>query len=735
MSYLGYLKESFMKTRKFLSLFLSLLLLTPHGAFATKGIIMVEGQDEFIQLNEKSEPMVCQKPDGEICSSGLDEKPLEDLAPVMNAAQVSEPPSCKNDDLKFGDNELPDEEAAKIKQDLLKQCNKAFKKHKRAFAKQLLSNGRIFGAMQVLMRKKKKLKDISNEYNSEKLSVKSDNLEDLNKKIKEEEDKIVEAFKKEFPGGFDESDPYYNDNKKLCNGKYSLGVDGKLSTPSHIYVEKGDTTCKVDIDVPKIQDVKLPPANLIPPLDITDSFPDDCAFMVSDKFSEADALKLLGAKSRSDYCSSNQDITKSDEVKKDAQGKNAFDYLDQLSDSFTQAAEEGMTPDFTLNVSRNLYRDEVRPLAQKRGEFVQKYLFKQLQENAKEIENAPAWMTQFDEFAKVFKLKYPTYEGQSTVGDFGPNPSASAEEFDQEKQNLKLTLEKKVVEIQKSILSIEDKNSGSIKKLNDLIAAEKKLKKDLEANVSKLSKSMEKKKDFSDINTGMDELNALNQELYKATFRIAQSERSLKEESDMLNYHKARLTKTNPAAQVGLLDQFYKNRPEGFDRDYKNAWDEKLFKKFKMVAVEGTFKGDKEFEPDLNNEITPKIQYALDKIIRSQAFSCDYSIKDLKRHRYDGWDKGDFKLGKWARKNIWNPTFMTIKFVAGGELLLLGKLLKKIPGPTDCPNWGNKNLYRSYMRWGSKKVYGGSGKVGWFDIDKKYIEYEGDYGVCVEEEK
>jgi hypothetical protein len=154
-----------------------------------------------------------------------------------------------------------------------------------------------------------------------------------------------------------------------------------------------------------------------------------------------------------------------------------------------------------------------------------------------------------------------------------------------------------------------------------------------------------------------------------------------------------------------------------------------------MVAVEGTFKGDKEFEPDLNDEITPKIQYALDKVIRSQAFSCDYSIKDLKRLKYDGWEKGNFKLGKWAKKNIWNPTFMTIKFVAGGELLLLGKLLKKIPGPTDCPNWNRRNLYRAYMRWGSKKVYGRVGKPGHFDFDKNNIEYEGDYGVCVEEGK
>ena len=723
-----------MKNRKILSLFLSLLLVSPHGAFATTGVFLMEGQDEFIQVDQDGEYQSCQKPQGETCSDISPDQPVNELEPLMNAAQVNDVPSCGENDLKFDGKPIPKNEAAKIKEDLLKQCNKAFKKHKRSFAKQLLKNGRVFGAMKVLMRKKKKMKDIRTENNSEELSVKADNLQDLNKKIKEEEDKIVEAFKKEFPGSFDESDPYFNDNKELCNGKYSLGVDGKMSTPSHIYVDNDDTTCKVDVDVPKVQEIKLPPANLMPPLDITDSFPDDCAFMVSDKFSEADALKLLGAKSRSDYCSANQEISKSDEVKKDAKGKHAFDYLDQLSDSFTQAAEDGLTPDFTLNVSRNLYRDEVRPLAQKRGEFLQKYLFGKLKENANALEDAPAWMTNFDEFSKVFKLKFPTYEGQSTVGDYGPNPSATADQVEQEKQNLKVTLDKKVADIQKSILSIEDKTSGSFKKLGDLIAGDKKLKKKLEGNVAKLAETMEKKNDFNDINADLDDLNKLNQEVYKVTYRIAESERKLKEETDMLAYHKARLSKTNSNLQVNLLDQFYKNRPEGFNRDYKNEWDDKLFKNFKMVAVEGTFKGDEEFEPNLNDDVSPKIQYALEKVINSQAFSCNYSINDLSRNKLE-WDKGSLKFGKWAKKNIWNPSFMTVKFILGGELLWLGNLLKKVPGSTDCFNFSKRNLFRTYMRWGSKKVYN-VGHIGKFDIDKKHLaEYKGDYGVCVEEEK
>ena len=724
-----------MIAKRILSAILSILLIAPQGAIATEGVMMVEGQNEFIQINENEEAQVCQRPEAETCSSGLDEKPLQELEPLMSESQINEPPSCGEEDISVDGNKLPKEEVAQIKQDLLKECNKAFKKHKRAFAKQLLKNGRIFGAMKVLMRKKNKLKDIKNENDSKTITATNESLVDLEKKIKEEEDKIVEAFKKEFPGGFNESDPYYNDNKKLCNGKYSLGVDGQMSTPSHIYIDNQDTVCKVDVDVPNIKDIKLPPANLIPPLDITDSFPDDCAFMVSDKFTEADALKLLGAKSRSDYCSANQQISKSDAANKDAQGKNAFDDLDQWSDSFTQAADEGLTPDFTLNVSRNLYRDEVRPLAQKRGEFVQKYVFKQLQENAKGLgEKAPAWMTSFDEFSKVFKLKFPKYEGQSTVGDYGPNPSATGEEMEIEKKNLKLTLENKVAEINKSISSIEDKNSGSIKKINDLIAGDKKLKKEFENKVSSLSKSMEKKSDFNDMNKNLDDLNELNKELYKVKFRLAQSERKLQEDKDMLAYHKARLVKTNPQSQVALLDQFYKNHPEGFDRDYKNAWDEKLFKNFKMVAVEGTFKGEKEFTPDLDSEITPKIQYTLEKVINSQAFSCNYSIGDLYRKKLE-WDKGSLKFGKWAKKNIWNPTFMAVKFVAGGELLLLGHLLKPKGRSTDCFNFGKRNLFKTYMRWGSKKVYN-VGHIGKFDSYKKHLaSYDGDYGECVEEEE
>lgn len=721
--------------KKILSLILCFILLTSQGVSASDGIILVEGQDQYLHLLKEGDAQVCERPDvGASCSlEATEHTSVEELSPVLTAASTTEPPSCNNKDFQLGDKPLPDEEAEAIKHDLLKQCNRAYKKHKRAFAKQLFRNGRLFGAMKVLMRKKKKLKDIESNRNSESVTAQSDSLEDLNKKIDEEEKKIIEAFKKEFPGGFNESDPYYVDNKSLCNGMYSLGVDGQMSTPSHIYVEKGDVLCKVAVEVPKVKTLQLPPANLIPPLDITDSFPDDCAFMVSDKFTEADALKLLGAKTRGDYCSNNQVIDKNDEVRKDAKGNSAFDYLDQLSDSFTEAAQEGLTPDFTLNVSRNLYRDEVRPLAEKRGEFVQKYLFSKLKENAKELSDAPPWMTDFSEFSKIFKLKFPSYDGDSTVGDFGPNPYASEAEFDKEKQNLRTTLEKKQSEIKKSISLIEDSANGSIKRLSDSIAKDKKLKKELEKKLSFLSHDIEKKTDFKDVETDFQSINEMNQEIYKVAYRIAQTERTLKEENDLLSYHKSKLAKTSPSAQVNLLDQFYKSRPGTFDRDYKEQWDEKLFKQFKMVAVEGTFKGEKEFNPDLDEEITPKIQYAMEKIINSQSFSCNYSIEDHYRRKLE-WDDGNFKIGKFSQKFLWNPVFMSIKFVLGGELLLLGKLAKKIPGPLDCPSFGRKNYFRSYMRWGSKKVHS-VGQIGKFDVDKRPLaSYQGSYDQCVEEE-
>jgi hypothetical protein len=184
---------------------------------------------------------------------------------------------------------------------------------------------------------------------------------------------------------------------------------------------------------------------------------------------------------------------------------------------------------------------------------------------------------------------------------------------------------------------------------------------------------------------------------------------------------------------VNLLDQFYKSRPGTFDREYKEQWDEKLFKQFKMVAVEGTFKGEKEFNPNLDEEITPKIQYAMEKIINSQSFSCNYSIEDHYRRKLE-WDDGNFKIGKFSQKFLWNPVFMSIKFVLGGELLLLGKLAKKIPGPLDCPSFGRKNYFRSYMRWGSKKVHS-VGQIGKFDVDKRPLaSYQGSYDQCVEEE-
>lgn len=723
-----------MNLKRLVSLILIFSLVAPSSVFASSASFHVDGEEENLVQDDQGNNQVCSAPPSDINLSstcdpfaGNPNEAVDELEPVNDALGTQSAPTCNDQDLSADGKPLSKEDALQIKKDLLKQCNEQFKGHKRKFAKQLFKKGRIFKALGVLLRKKKKLKDIKHKKFSQDIRVEGETLDEVDAKIKAEEQRIMDEINAQYPGGSSGNEPYYNDNGKLIKPKFSYGVDGKMSPPAHVYLKDGDKSCKIDIDLPKVDDVDLPPSNLMPPLDITDSFPDDCAFMVSDKFKEADALKLLGSSTRTDYCSNNQQIDKSDEVKKDKSGKTAFDYLDNLAGSFKNAAVQGMTPSFTLNVTRNLYADETRPLAQKRGEFIQKYMFDQIQKQMEEVEgDHPKWATDYSEFQKVFKLQHPSYEGNSTVGDYGPDPMAKSEDWDKEKQNLKATLEAKNTQTKDDIAKIEDKTTGTIKKYTDDLAALEKKKLDVEKQRVQLNNNMERRTDFTNVNQDVDKLNQLTTELFNINYDIAKTKRDLDQEKQMLTYYKGKLVKNNPDQQVKLLDEYYKGRPENFDRDYKNKWDDKLFKNFKMVAVEGTFGSEKLDDIEMDDDVTPKIKYMIENKINAETFSCDYSMKDVKnsskRHR----NKGNYKWGKAIARVVWNPIWVSVKFTAGfGWLVGLLGAAKKVT-TSDCPNFDDSAFGR-YMKWGNIKKYHMGKKGTSYRIHKDPIKYNGDY--------
>jgi hypothetical protein len=174
------------------------------------------------------------------------------------------------------------------------------------------------------------------------------------------------------------------------------------------------------------------------------------------------------------------------------------------------------------------------------------------------------------------------------------------------------------------------------------------------------------------------------------------------------------------------LEEFYKNRPGNFDRDYKNDWDKKLFNKFKMVAIEGSFKGDDNFTPDLDSDVTPRIQLALEKTINAQSFNCNFSMQDLKQRKFSKND--DYKLTYGGFKHIVvNPLFITANFLLGGELLWLAKKAR----PNMCNMSKNGTAFDAYMDWGSKFY---ETKQPLYIREKADIEYTGNYEICVEDE-
>jgi hypothetical protein len=235
--------------KKLISAFLSLSLVLPQSALATNAYFHVDGEKEYMEINKDGEIEVCEIPtEPEKCQDISVENPLKDLTPALEASKVDPVPSCDEKDLNFDDKPLAAKEVSELKNDLLKSCNKAFKKHKRAFAKQLLKDGRLFAALKVLSRKKKKIQDIKQKTMSEKISAEAKSLEELNAQIKQEEDKILQKFQEHSPGSLDTDSKYYSENNRLCNGKYSLSANGIMKTPSHIYIKKNDIDCKIDLD-------------------------------------------------------------------------------------------------------------------------------------------------------------------------------------------------------------------------------------------------------------------------------------------------------------------------------------------------------------------------------------------------------------------------------------------------------------------------------------------------------
>ena len=438
-----------------------------------------------------------------------------------------------------------------------------------------------------------------------------------------------------------------------------------------------------------------------------------------------------------------------------------LEQLDHLAAQFTAAAQDGLTPEYIINTTRNLYRDQTHPLAEKRAKFIQKYLFMRLQENLGiketknkdkvefDLKNAPEWVTDFQSFTEVVKAQHPKYEGISSSeqpGSYGPNPKASVDEQPAEIEKLKKNLETRVKEYQDQKKEYEEEESNLIKEIGRASKYRSKssgLIKEIQMQES-LVKKLQDKIEQEEI-TDLDQASALEKQYKEELTKLAvlkktkvMKEQKLQEAKQMKQHLKEKISKFDVDKKVKDLQDFYANRPAGFANggsdywSYKRDWDKKLFNDFKMAQVEGKFIGETTNDEEITvDDINPKITYLLEKNFTMRGFQCQYKIDEIRRSRKK-WSGGN---RNWPRL-FWNIPALTVAYTVATPFIAVGWFFKKIGNlfkkKSTCPVFDGrgKGPYRKIKDALSIRKKGRKGR--WHTVNKDPIKYEGPDNVWPE---
>ena len=538
--------------------------------------------------------------------SGAD---LKGISKLGNAFQ-DENAICSEEayEKKFG--ATTKKEIRKVRKSLKKQCRKKAKEYKRALIKHLMKNKKYMKAFKVLMKRKKRRLVAD--------STDSDHTLKLDPEVEDAEQFIMSELEKAVPGLSKTVETLQSEDPR-----FQQGFHVNESVPFNIVMEEdyGGLCEFTATDLPSPKRPEAKDCKYCSGKDIRDSFVNDCSYMVSKDFPNDDAKKLLGIKNNTkDYCQKDMD---------EKEHQSDMSKVDELADELCGIAKDGKIPDFKIETSRNLYPDKTPDLAHKRGDFIQRYLHKQVSEKCK-VENPPAWLSSFDEFTKKIQLGHPHYEGAKKAGDYGPDPLASTEQQQQKEiDNLKITLEKEKEKIDKQILEKDE-----------LIKTYKKENKLFEAELSKIRKTYKKQQDkLADIEDIQEAQNiyssdeassiknlALNSEqLYAKLYENREKINILVEERKGLIARGRKYDdggESSISKNVALLQKYYNEINSGeFDSAKRKDWDEKLFNQFKMVRITGSAKVETDSLKDEFN-FSPKLDIAINLALSESQFTC-----------------------------------------------------------------------------------------------------------------
>jgi hypothetical protein len=625
-------------------------------------------------------------------------------------------PFCQNDQIVAGEKLSEDQKKKKIKE-AKKLCNKQARKFRRQNAKKYFKKFKLGRALKIALTRKKKIinKGKTGENSTETLNIDSKfNVNDLQGLSKEEASKaIMDQLREEIPN-----------LDQLVNIQKELGKPYKTEEyPINLFMKTdAGNSCMVSMDDFPEPEYQVKPCEDCDERKVQNNFQNDCAYMVTKDFpeSEARAMMGLGPKKSFDpykergpnnqpdsHCNT-KNLTNNDDVSR----------LKDAATKLCDAAENGQKPTLTIESSRNLFNDYTPQLAKRRGEFSQKYIFREMKKLCGDAEDAPNWVNDEKAFKEegIVNIHFPKYDrDNNTDGNYGPNPYASTEsERNKEYEFLRSTLERE----EKEILDVLKDRLKTVEK--EIVKFDKQINEHKnEFNIIKDAK-VESLDDLPVKQIEINDMIDLAENAYNKKFKLEQEKSDLK--AKIKAQEKNRYQKVNGEyVLVKKLKEYYEhpdNNPAGKNQKHNENFKDPLFNRFKMARVKVEVERKNDYGIDVNL-LTPEVQLALNTMLEMDSFTCELKSFSKKNNKI-GLKKG-LKVTTVIAAPVAIPTIAGLGLLRGIsyyglKVLCLGC---DLPGKI-FPKFQKQLEHRKRTR-GHRKFSWNAVKDSW----ERYVDWDG----------
>lgn len=748
--------------KKYIALILNLVLFSQSSLMAASMTCQnVEGSSmqNCSYVPQEFEEAINGNPSSDGCrenkaSANNNESNISDLNDVANFVQNeenSEPVHlCRDNEVIHG-KKMSKRKMRRLRRKLHRQCKKKAKAYKKEVAKNLLGQGKVWQALQARLKSKRKIIGGGRKKNSDydktnlELDVSPEELENMNKgefnsylmsKIKEQVPNIEELIKQS------ESDP---------NDAFKGSLDQPENFPMNVVIQTGGGK-KCILDAPNFpkDEFEAEPCDYCEIKEMQDNFTNDCSYMVDrgsrddkklydgydgimkySKYSEDETRSLMGIDT--DRVDRNENPSEIDPLcnSKDKRINNDMSELHKTAIRLCEMANDGITPQISIQTSRNLFNDSTVELADKRGQFTQKYLYKRLTEDCN-LDMVPYWLSDEDSFKSAVRIEHPNYERPGNVeGDYGPSPYAQGADRDKEIEYLIATLdkEKQALEDEKAeLVADREKEEAKLSEYESILGGNVRgyVKEDNvhEAGLQKQYNYYKKQATSTNRNAeNAASMVLMNQILKKANGTI--SEKHLAQQKiynlnekinsiDKILQEKYRQNTNGEYLQSVQLNSYYKlkdkidsgelsgNELTSTQGNFERLKGD-LFNQFKMSRIKWEAEIDNPFGvPD--EMLSDEVKLALKSMIKIDSYQCELNEIETKKLTAGGILKAPLKIIMGAVTTVVGAA---VGAVATGAAIALSPITTALSYAWWCAGCGDPgDKMPDFFRFGNWRLFG-----------------------------